>query len=134
MSVKVELQPTSVIKARLGIEPNGRVQKFFTNTCHRYMDKYVPYGTGLLRNNVTIGDDYVQYNSLYAHYMYEGELYVDPNTGSSYAEKNAVKVPTGKPLRYHTAGTGSHWDKKMWSAEGQDVLKEVQDYIDRGGK
>jgi hypothetical protein len=61
-------------------------------------------------------------------------LYVDPDTGSSYARKNVAKVPTGKPLHYHTAGTGSNWDKKMWTAEGQDVVKEVQDYIDRGCK
>ena len=39
---------------------------------------------------------------------------------------------SGKPLNYRTPGTGSYWDKKMVSAEIQDVVKEVQDYI--GGK
>ena len=37
----VKMQPTSVIKARLGIEPNGRVHKFFTHTCRIHNDKYV---------------------------------------------------------------------------------------------
>jgi hypothetical protein len=132
MQVKVSLNPTSVIKAR--IFGGDKAQKYFTNACHRYMDKYVPYRDGPLRNNVTIGDDFVRYNSLYAHYQYVGELYVDPETGSSYARKNVAKVPTGKNLKYHTAGTGSRWDRKMWSAEGQNVVEEVQQYIDRGCK
>ena len=48
--MEIKLEPISTIKANLGIEQNGKVQKFFTNTCYRYMDKYVPRGdTGLLR-------------------------------------------------------------------------------------
>ena len=37
----VKMQPTSVIKARLGIEPNGRVHSYFTKRCYTHMDKYV---------------------------------------------------------------------------------------------
>ena len=36
----VKMQPVSVIKANLGIEPNGRVQKFFTNECAKEMLDY----------------------------------------------------------------------------------------------
>ena len=35
----VKMQPTSVIKARLGIEPNGRIQRYFQKRCKDYMDK-----------------------------------------------------------------------------------------------
>lgn len=67
------LKPISEIKANLGIEPNGRVQKFFTNTCYRYMDKYVPMGeTGDLRRVVDIQPDSITYQSPYAHYQYKG--------------------------------------------------------------
>ena len=48
------LKPISEIKANLGIEPNGRVQKFFTNACRNHMDKYVPKDTGMLRENVAV--------------------------------------------------------------------------------
>ena len=34
----VKLQPTSVIKARLGIEPNGRVQRVLTHSCRIHME------------------------------------------------------------------------------------------------
>lgn len=66
------LKPTSEIKANLGIEPNGRVQKFFTNTCYRYMDKYVPKDTGVLREVVNIQPDSITYQSPYAHAQYVG--------------------------------------------------------------
>lgn len=97
----MSLNPINTIKANLGIEANGRVQKFFTNTCKNHMDKYVPMDSGLLRQNVKIETDKVIYQSPYAHYQYIGELYVDPETGSSYARKDAIKVSTGTPLIHH---------------------------------
>lgn len=110
----VKLKPTSQIKVRLGVDPNGRVQKFFTNTCYRYMDKYVPLDKGDLRTIVDVQETSITYESPYAQYQYHGVS------------------KSGKPLNYRTPGTGSHWDKRMVSAEIKDVVKEVQDYI--GGK
>lgn len=133
MEVDTKLNPASTIRAK--IFGNGRASKYFTKRCADYMDKYVPYGdSGLLRTNITLADDSVTYNMPYAHYMYKGELYVDPDTGSSYARKNVAKVPSGKLLKYHTPGTGSRWDNRMWTAEGPDVINETQSYIDRGCK
>ena len=108
----VKMQPTSVIKARLGIEPDGRVQNFFTNSCYKHMDKYVPMDDGTLRTNVDIQSDKIIYESPYAHAQYVGFT------------KGPVK-------NYTTPGTGPYWDKRMVSAEMQDVVKEVQDYIGR---
>ena len=114
----VNLKPVSQIKARLGIEPNGRVQKFFTNTCYKHMDKYVPMDIGNLRINVDIQADSITYESPYARYQYYGE-----------------REDGSKPVKnYTTPGTGKYWDKKMISAEMQDVVKEVQSYVNRGGK
>ena len=110
----VKLKPTSQIKARLGLEPNGRVQKFLTNTCYKHMDKYVPRDEGNLRTIVDIKADSITYESPYAKYQYYG------------VSKN------GKPLNYRTPGTGDYWDKRMVSAEMQNVVEEVQNYV--GGK
>lgn len=116
----VKLQPTSVIKTRLGINPNGRVQKFFTNTCYKHMDKYVPMSDleskGDLRTIVDIQSNSITYESPYAHYQY---------IGMREDGTHVVK-------HYTTPGTGNYWDKRMVSAEMQDVVKEVQDCI--GGK
>ena len=110
----VKLKPTSQIKARLGIEPNGRAQKFLTNTCYKHMDKYVPRDEDNLRTIVDIKSDSITYESPYAKYQYYG------------VSKN------GKPLNYRTPGTGDYWDKRMVSAEMQNVVEEVQNYV--GGK
>lgn len=106
----VKMKPTSVIKANLGIEPNGRVQRFFTNTCYKHMDKYVPMDEGNLRINVDIQPDCIIYESPYAHAQYVG-------------------YTKGQVQNYTTPGTGPYWDKRMWSAEKQDVIQEVQNYI-----
>lgn len=112
----VKMQPTSVIKANLGIEPNGKVQKFFTNTCYRYMDKYVPKDTGLLRENVTLTTNTITYEQPYAHAQYVGIV-------NGYAVQN-----------YTTPGTGPYWDERMKSADMQNVVAEVQDFVNKGGK
>ena len=112
----VKIKPTSQVKARLGLEPNGRVQKFFTNSCYKHMDKYVPKDEGNLRINVDIQPASITYESPYARYQYIGM-----RDDGSRVVKN-----------YTTPGTGTYWDKKMVSAEIDDVVKEVQDYV--GGK
>ena len=112
----VKLNPTSQIKARLGIEPNGRVQQFFTNTCYRYMDKYVPMDKGNLRTIVDIQPNSITYDMPYARYQYYGI-----REDGTHEVKN-----------YTTPGTGTYWDRRMVSAEINDLVEEVQDYI--GGK
>ena len=112
----VKMKPTSVIKARLGINPSGKVQKFFQNTCYKHMDKYVPADEYNLRTNVDLSNPtQIVYESPYAHAQYVG-------------------YTKGPVQNYTTPGTGPYWDKRMVSAEMQDVVKEAQDYVNRGGK
>lgn len=124
----VRLNSIDKIKKRLGLEINGRVQKFFTNTCAIHMDKYVPFDTGTLAETVIVNgtpvpsnvkDTTITYEQPYAQYVYNGIS------------------KTGKPLNYshdkHPAA-GDHWDRRMVSAEMDKVVKEVQDYVNRGGK
>lgn len=42
-----------------------------------------------------------------------------------------AKTPTDRDLK-HSGITTSYWDKKMVSAEMNDVIKEVQEYVNRG--
>ena len=114
--MSVKMKPTSTIKAHLGINPDGRVQKFFATTCRKAMDKYVPMDSGDLRTIVTVRPDSITYEMPYARYQYYGVR----NDGS-HQVKN-----------YTTPGTGTYWDKRMWSAEGQNVIQAVQDYVNRG--
>ena len=114
MSVRIE--PTSVIKTKLGIEPNGRVQRFFQNTCYKRMDKYVPKDIGNLRTIVDLSNpNYIVYEMPYARYQYYG----------------IREDGTHQVHNYTTPGTGPYWDKRMASAEMQDIVNEVQNYIGR---
>ena len=145
MSVKIK--PTSVIISRLGIEPRGRVHQYFTKRCADYMDKYIPLCEGRLAyDNRVIEADRIIYDSPYAHYMYEGKV-----MGPSYpikkngiiirwaSPKNKPKHYTGKDIDYSKSKARGHpyagpqWDKRMWSAEKDDIVKEVQELINRGG-
>ena len=136
----VRFKPTSVIIARLGLEPNGPVQTYFTKRCADYMDNFVPLDEGnLAYTNRIVEKDKVIYNSPYAHYMYEGKVMVDPVTGSAWARKDAIKVYNGADIDYskswargHTEA-GPHWDKRMWSVHKEDIIKEVQKYFKRQG-
>lgn len=144
MDIKVKLKPTSVIKARLGIQKGGPAHAFFTESCYRYMGQFVPGGTkGTLNQNVDLEVSKITYKSPYSHYQYIGKLYVDPKyqKGAFYSEDYGYwsrpgisKISTAIPLNYHTLGTGSFWDKKMWSSKGEKVIEEVQKYVDRGCK
>lgn len=118
----VNVKPTSVIKARLGIDKNGRVQKFFTNTCAIHMDKYVPFDKGNLADYHIEGNNMIVYEQKYAEYQYYGMR----NDGSH------VINPENRDRSKHPLAN-TYWDRRMVTAEMQDVVKEVQDYINHGG-
>lgn len=124
----VKLNSIDKIKKRLGLEPNGRVQKFFTNTCAIHMDKYVPFDTGTLAETVIIDGKPVPRNVKETTITYEQEY-------ANYVYNGISK--SGNPLNYSHdkhPGAGDHWDRLMVSAEMDTVVKEVQDYVNRGGK
>lgn len=117
--MSVKLNPTSVIKARLGIDPNGSVQKFFTATCAKHMDKYVPFDKGNLAD-YNLGPDYVEYDQPYAEYQYYGMR----------QDGTHIIDPANRARDKHPLAT-SYWDKHMVSAEMPDIIKEVQKFVDR---
>lgn len=156
--MNVYIKPTSQIIGRLGLQTGGPAQKFFCNECYRQMTKFVPGGVkSHLNQNVSLAIDgsYVLYNGPDAHYLFNGNLYVDPkykvgafpirNGKISFKESDGPiegfvsrpgipKEATGRKLEYNHPGTGAHWDKLMWSSCGDEVVKAVQKFIERGCK
>ncbi len=122
----VNMQPASVIKARLGIEPNGRVHKFFTNECAKEMDPFVPFDNGDLAETVIQGGQPTR-NVTTNTITYEQE----------YAKVVYYGIRNGKSIIIHHdkhAKATTYWDKHMWTAKGQDIVNRVQEYVNRGGK
>lgn len=121
---------------------------FLASEMKRLMDPYVPAQNMMLTQNVRTyveGDNgIVHYQSPYAHYQYEGKLYVDPKTdkGAFYSDERgfwsrpgAMKVPTNRSLEHskfrHPLAT-SHWDQAMKVARMDDLTQAYKNYI--GGK
>lgn len=100
-------------------------------------DPLIPFQQGALRNSVNypqgIYGGEIEYNTPYAHYQYEGEVY-GPNIPIKDAEGNITgwwsppkKSPTGRKLQYHTPGTTDHFFEKAKEQHGADWLRLVRE-------
>ena len=110
------LKPVSVIKANLGIEPNGRIHKYFAQRCRDYMnEKYVPVDTETLINTSYVDNECnIVYPQPYAHAQYVG-------------------IVNGKEVKnYSKSGTGPYWDKRMVNVDMPQIVKEVQQKVNGG--
>lgn len=96
--------PNDVVN-KYELQTNGNSQLWFANNCFRRMQKYVPFDTGALSTTVTIRPHSVTYEVPYAHKQYT------TNKGSG--------------LR------GKYWDKKMFSAEKDVLIRETKAYIEK---
>lgn len=123
--MQVKMKPASVIKARLGIEPQGKAHAFFTAECARQMDAFVPFDKGNLAGSViengniteNVTTDSITYNQKYASVVYYG-------------------IRKGKPITIKTSKHSKatkYWDKAMWTAKSQDIIDAVQKYVETHG-
>lgn len=108
MAVKIKFDSTSKIKERLGIQKGGKAELFLATESAKRMDKYIPYQTGILKDSHDIEPGKVTYYQPYAKKQF-------------YTNK-------GKGYR------GKRWDLKMLSAEKKILIRDVQNYINRGAK
>ena len=117
MTVIIDSLPK--IEKKLGIEDNGPIQAFITETCYKAMDKYVPRRPGsdggTLRETVDLRTNSVTYETEYAAYQYYGQ-----RADGSH-----------KVVNYSTPGTGPYWDRRMISADIDKVVRQVENEIRR---
>ena len=121
MPAYVELKPTDVIIDELELDESGKLHSFFTATCALHMDKYVPFDEGILAGTVVRGEqttsnvtaDEIIYDQEYASYQYKGER-----------EDGSHKI-VNRTLDKHPLAT-SYWDVHMWTAEREQIEKEVE--------
>ncbi|MBO5198057.1 MAG: hypothetical protein J6B85_05995 [Lachnospiraceae bacterium] len=129
--------PDELIR-RCGLQRYGPVQTAVDSECIRMMEPYTPMRNGELIASVTretvIGSGIIRQNVPYAHYQYEGIIYVDPKTGAAgfldkngmwKSRKNVTKIPTDRPLTYYGGGKrGKKWFDRM-KADHMDDIKQV---------
>lgn len=126
----------------LGLEEKGRLLQICANEVLRLSDPYVPFSEGDLRNSGHIENDTdTVWNTPYAHYLWEGIVYEDPDlhcagfqTENGWrSRKNVQKVPTTRSLEYGN-GTlrGAHWADRMLQNGGlEKIQKTLQEELQK---
>lgn len=138
MKLKVEMKSMQEILQNHGLQDGGPVQKLVDSECMRYMSDYMPRRqAGELEHmmvlSTVIGSGEIDTPGPYAHYLYEGILYVSPTTGSAWAKRNEIKAPTGKELTYAGAPMrGKKWFERMKADHKEDILRAAQAMSNRG--
>ena len=120
MAVYIQLKSLEEIKKKLKINDNGPAQAFLMSTAAKKMDKYVPFRSGTL-SDYTLTNEYIIYPQEYAAYQYYGQR----------KDKTHKINPANRDRSKHPLAT-SYWAEKMKTAEIDEIVKEVQDFI--GGK
>lgn len=139
MKVEFNISTAETIKRNHGLQPGGAVQKLVDGECMRYMGDYMPRRqAGELEHMMVmatvIGSGQIDIPGPYAHYLHEGILYVSPTTGSAWAKKNEIKIPTDQELTYAGAPMrGKKFFDRMKADHKDDILQAAQALIDRGG-
>lgn len=138
MKVELDMLPKETLLKRRGLQEGGAVQKFIDSESMRYMSDYMPRRqAGELEHmmvlGTVIGSGQIDIPGPYAHYLHEGILYVSPTTGSSWAKKDEIKVPTDKELQYAGAPMrGKKFFDRMKADHKDDILNGAQAIAERG--
>ena len=140
MKVELKMLPSEAVLQNHGLQEGGSVQKLVDNETMRYMSAYMPRRqAGELEHMMVmatvIGSGQIDIPGPYANYLHEGILYVSPTTGSAWAKKNEIKVPTDRELSYAGAPMrGKKWFERMKADHKDDILQAAQALVNRGGK
>lgn len=135
MGFSIKVEANINIPADLRKVDNNTFWKYAASEWHRLISPYTPMRSGPLRNNVKINPKEIEYKSPYAHYIYKGELMVDPDTGSAWAKHGAKKVYAGKQLNISKEKNplaSIEWDKAARPTQEPELIRSLQGYIDSG--
>ena len=144
--IKVDMKPVNTILTRLGVDKTGDVQMQTTRIINQRITRYMPYRSGALSTKLKYIKSPTEIEVLgpYARYQYYGKVMVNAKTGKGpalipgvgfrYKEGTILKA-TDRNLDQKT-GTkndraGPRWDRRLMAAEGAQIAKEIQDYVDR---
>ena len=135
MAFKVTVKANIDVRKHMAKVRDDRFWEFGANKWWKLITPYTPMETGTLFGTVKTRPKEIEYLSPYAHYLYRGELMVDPDTGSSYARQGAKKVYTGTPMSMskekHSLAS-KEWDKAAAPTQKPNLIKAMQEYVDSG--
>ena len=132
-NVKVDMHSYKQIIRDHGLDENGPVQAMLLSDFDRFSDPYIPFsgnGSGMKANKTYPNKHSIKYMAPYAHYHYVGKKAIGPSKpkGVKRTISNISMKYQGAPKR------GPQWDKRMWNDRKNDILRDLQNCIKRGGK
>ena len=137
-TIKVDMAPVGQVMKRLGVTAQGDVQRFHTANVRRRIQRYMPYRSGatikLMIAQSPADEPFIHVNAPYAHFLYMGNVWIYPPTGSTWAPKYAAKVETDRKLTYDKTKNpqaGPFWDRRLMAAEGPAMRQDLQNYVNR---
>lgn len=132
MDVKIELNESKILQKVTG----DKFGLLVSNEWKRLINPYTPRNMGLLEGNCQLSPFEIWYKENYAHYMYEGIVYVDPVTkaagfldkdGNWKSRYGVKKIPSERSFNYQKKNPYStdHWDIKAAQAGQLDKLYRI---------
>lgn len=124
----------------------GKTQKTIDSQFMAYLDDYMPMDSGQMitsmYDSTKPGAGEININVPYAHYQYEGQLYVDPKNGKGafhdpvsgrfWSRPDVKKIPSDRRLNYHGGSNrGDHFVERMLADHFEDILNAGQKEIDK---
>lgn len=145
VDVRVSMKPAQRMILELGVDKNGDVQAQWTNDVMRRMVRYMPFRTGTTATKLMFmrSSTEIEVAAPYARYLYCGKVMVNaktgkgpmyiPNVGYRYREGTILKA-TDRDLTYTKTKNplaGPFWDRTLMTAEGDQMIADLQTYVDR---
>lgn len=148
MRTTVRINPASRVLSDHGLDRGGDVQKFWTVTVMRRMQRRMPYRSGLMIKRMIAATDLskplIVIPGPEVRMLYHGKVMVDPKTGAAgfltadgwKSRKGVKKSISNRDIEYTTTKNpeaGPYWDRRTKAADMPVMARELQAYVDRRG-
>lgn len=115
MNVRVRMDSNQKILLKRYLNKNGRAQAQFSKECAKWMNNYVPFDKGRLKDfNVVVNKNNVTYEAQYA----ARQFYTNRGKGKQGTANGGLR--------------GKRWDRRMWADKGNTIVKSIADFV--GGR
>jgi hypothetical protein len=142
LKIKVEFDFSKLEKSLIErFSVGSKAQELWSNIVFYGSAPYMPHVSGTfikLSEAASIRlfkSGYLLYPTQYAHYLWEGILMVDPETGSAWAQKGATKIYTSEELNFNRETNPKATKQWVIAARNENLelwLKEFEAAIKRG--
>lgn len=125
------------IKKEIGLEKQGKLQKFVDKTVSEALQPFVSFDSGTqeksIKSATVLGSGLIIINVPYAQFQAGGKVMIGVKSHSPWAKKDEVKMLTSKDLVYHNGAPkrGAKPFERMVKSKKNTMLKQISEYARR---